>query len=140
MKGVDATNEFVLDTAVPVLVPPEPSTPIFYSKNKEARTERTCISAQTRSDDSTWAFPLLLSSPSRSISSLSFFLSSPLLSSPSFGLSVFDRLYLRAIFIGTATSGRETKRGREKERERKEGESVLVEVAAEGSTRNKRCR
>lgn len=126
MKGVDATNEFVLDTAVPV--PPEPSTPIFYSKNKEARTERACISAQTRGERlnlgvSFSFFPLLVRYPL-------FRSSSPLLSSPSFALSAFNRLYLGAIFIGTATSGRET--------ERKEGESV--EVEAEGSTRNKRCR
>ena len=121
MKGVDATNEFVLDTAVPVLVPPEPSTPIFYSKNKEARTERTCISAQTTQLGRFLSFfPL-----PPSISSLSFFLSSP-----SFGLSVFNRLYLRAIFIGTATSGRETeregerKREGEREREREKREKV----------------
>lgn len=128
MKGVDATNEFVLDTAVPV--PPEPSTPIFYSKNKEARTERACISAQTRGERLNLGVSFSFFPLPRSISSLSFFLSSPLLSSPSFALSAFNRLYLGAIFIGTATSGRET--------ERKEGESV--EVEAEGSTRNKRCR
>lgn len=139
MKGVDATNEFVLDTAVPVLVPPEPSTPIFYSKNKEARTERTCIS-RLRRGATTQLGRFLFFFPLPPVRYPLFRSSSPLLSSPSFGLSVFDRLYLRAIFIGTATSGRETKRGREKERERKEGESVLVEVAAEGSTRNKRCR
>lgn len=76
MKGVDATNEFVLDTAVPV--PPEPSTPIFYSKNKEARTERACISAQTRGERLNLGVSFSFFPLPRSISSLSFFLSSPL--------------------------------------------------------------
>lgn len=127
MKGVDATNEFVLDTAVPVLVPPEPSTPIFYSKNKEARTERTYISAQTRSDDSTWAFPLLLSSPSRSISSLSFFLSSPL-------LSVIWSLGVRPSLSSSHIHRNGNERKRNEERERKREREKRGRKCARGSS------
>lgn len=112
MKGVDATNEFVLDTAVPVLVPPEPSTPIFYSKNKEARTERTCIS-RLRRGATTQLGRFLFFFPLPPVRYPLFRSSSPLLSSPSFGLSVFDRLYLHI-----HRNGNERKRNEERERKR----------------------
>lgn len=117
MKGVDATNEFVLDTAVPVLVPPQPTLHSGSTRKtkRPERTERTCISAQTRSV----RLNLGVSSPSflslsRFLSSLSFFLSS----SPSVGLSTGVQPSLSWSHIHR----NERKRNGEGEREKREKE------------------
>lgn len=114
MKGVDATNEFVLDTAVPVLVPPEPSTPIFYSKNKEARTERTCIS-RLRRGATTQFGRFLFFFPLPPVRYPLFRSSSPLLSSPLiWSLGVRPSLSSSHIH----RNGNERKRNEERERKR----------------------